>query len=100
MPHIANLPEFLTPANNKIVSFYQLPSVNHAYNIGPITSLQIPRIVPINIILVPSIILFQLALLLFKLVLTAISPGHGNSNLAVTTNVQPVNPHLLYSYLL
>jgi hypothetical protein len=36
---MANSPEFLMPANNKIVFFYQLPSVNHAYNMGPVTGL-------------------------------------------------------------
>lgn len=50
---MADSPELLTPADDGIVTFYQLPGVNHAYNMGPVTDLQIPRIVPVGIVLIP-----------------------------------------------
>src|SRR5664279_2218402 len=58
MPYVADSPELLTPANDGIVAFHQLPGVNHAGNMGSMTGLQIPWIVPIRIVFIPSITLF------------------------------------------
>jgi hypothetical protein len=93
MLYIADAPELLTAVDNRIVTFHQLAGVNHTRGIGPMAYLQIPRIVPIGIILVLILILFELAFLLLKPVLAVISPGYSNSNLAVTTNIQPINPY-------
>ncbi len=41
MPYIADSSELLTAANDGIITFYQLPGVNHACNIGPVAGLQI-----------------------------------------------------------
>lgn len=57
MPHMADASEPLPPTNDEIVTFHQLPRVNHPANVGPMAGLQIPRIVPIGVILVPTLTL-------------------------------------------
>lgn len=45
MPHMADTPELLSTADDGIVTFHQLPGINHACNMGPVTGLQIPWII-------------------------------------------------------
>ena len=87
MPYVADSSELLTAADNGIITFHQLPGVNHTGNIGPVTGLQIPWIVPIGIILVLTLTLVQLALLLLESVFAIIPPGYNNSNLPISINI-------------
>lgn len=62
MPYVADASELFTTADNGLITFHQLPSVNYAGDVGSMTGLQILRVV---VILVAILALLELALLLF-----------------------------------